>query len=78
MFTGSRGGSRAAFQDIQKNPANVTKYENNPKVKQTMEKLTAINLVLSDMRKFLVNYSNKGTTNKILAACVDSIIECVV
>ena len=31
----------AAFQDIQKNPANVTKYENNPKVKQTMEKLAA-------------------------------------
>ena len=31
----------AAFQDIQKNPANVSKYENNPKVKKVMEKLAA-------------------------------------
>ena len=31
----------AAFQDIQKNPANISKYENNPKVKKVMEKLAS-------------------------------------
>ena len=30
-----------AFQDVQKNPANISKYENNPKVKKVMEKLAA-------------------------------------
>ena len=29
----------AAFQDIQKNPANISKYENNPKIKKVMENL---------------------------------------
>ena len=31
----------AAFQDIQKDPKNVSKYENNPKVKKVMEKLSS-------------------------------------
>ena len=31
----------AAFQDVQKNPDNISKYENNPKVKKVMEKLAA-------------------------------------
>ena len=30
-----------AFQDIQKNPQNISKYENNPKIKKVMEKLSA-------------------------------------
>ena len=29
----------AAFQDVSKNPANISKYENNPKVKKVIEKL---------------------------------------
>jgi suppressor of tumorigenicity protein 13 len=31
----------AAFQDIQANPANISKYKDNPKVKKVMEKLSA-------------------------------------
>lgn len=31
----------AAFVDVQKNPENAAKYENNPKVKKVMEKLSA-------------------------------------
>ena len=31
----------AAFMDVQSNPANAAKYENNPKVKKVMEKLSA-------------------------------------
>ena len=31
----------AAFQDVQSNPANISKYENNPKVQSVLEKLTA-------------------------------------
>ena len=31
----------AAFIDVQKNPENAAKYENNPKVKKVMEKLSA-------------------------------------
>lgn len=29
----------AAFQDVSKNPANMSKYENNPKIKKVIEKL---------------------------------------
>lgn len=29
----------AAFSDIQANPANMVKYQNNPKVKKVMEKM---------------------------------------
>ena len=29
----------AAFQDVSKNPSNMSKYENNPKVKKVIEKL---------------------------------------
>ncbi|XP_012554235.1 hsc70-interacting protein isoform X1 [Hydra vulgaris] len=29
----------AAFQDVSKNPANISKYENNPKIKKVIEKL---------------------------------------
>lgn len=31
----------AAFQDVSQNPANMSKYENNPKVKNIIEKLSA-------------------------------------
>lgn len=31
----------AAFVDVQNNPENAAKYENNPKVKKVMEKLSA-------------------------------------
>ena len=31
----------AAFQDVSKNPANMSKYESNPKVKKVIEKLQA-------------------------------------
>ncbi len=30
-----------AFQDVQSNPANMAKYENNPKIQKVMEKLSA-------------------------------------
>ena len=30
----------AAFQDVSQNPANISKYENNPKVKQVIDKLS--------------------------------------
>ena len=30
-----------AFMDVQKDPANLSKYEDNPKVKKVMEKLAA-------------------------------------
>lgn len=30
-----------AFQDIQSNPANISKYDKNPKVKKVIEKLSA-------------------------------------
>ena len=30
-----------AFQDIQSNPANMSKYQDNEKVKKVMEKLSA-------------------------------------
>ena len=32
---------QAAFQDVQKNPDNAAKYQNNPKVKRVMDKLAA-------------------------------------
>ena len=32
---------QAAFQDVQTNPANMAKYQNNEKVKRVMEKLAA-------------------------------------
>lgn len=31
---------QAAFQDIQKNPANISKYKDNPKVARIIEKLS--------------------------------------
>ena len=31
----------AAFTDVQKNPANISKYENNPKIQAVLKKLTA-------------------------------------
>ena len=31
----------AAFKDIQSNPANIKKYQDNPKVRKVMDKLTA-------------------------------------
>ena len=31
----------AAFQDVQKNPANISKYENNPKIQSVLSKLSA-------------------------------------
>lgn len=31
----------AAFADISQNPANIAKYQNNPKVKNLMDKLSA-------------------------------------
>ena len=31
----------AAFADIQQNPANISKHQNNPKVMKVMEKLAA-------------------------------------
>lgn len=30
----------AAFQDVSQNPANIKNYENNPKIKQVIEKLS--------------------------------------
>ena len=30
----------AAFQDVSQNPANISKYENNPKVKVVIDKLS--------------------------------------
>ena len=30
-----------AFQDVQSNPANIAKYQDNPKVKKVLEKLQA-------------------------------------
>ena len=30
-----------AFQDVQNNPANISKYESNPKIKKVMEKLSS-------------------------------------
>lgn len=32
---------QAAFKDVQANPANISRYENNPKVKRVLEKLSA-------------------------------------
>ena len=32
---------QAAFKDIQSNPANMMKYQNNPKVQKVMEKLSS-------------------------------------
>lgn len=31
----------AAFNDVSKNPANIAKYQNNPKVMAIIEKLSA-------------------------------------
>ena len=30
-----------AFQDVQKNPANISKYQNNPKVQKVINKLSS-------------------------------------
>lgn len=30
----------AAFQDVSQNPANIKNYENNPKIKRVIEKLS--------------------------------------
>ena len=30
----------AAFQDVSQNPANMSKYENNPKIKSIIDKLS--------------------------------------
>lgn len=31
----------AAFQDVSQNPANIKNYENNPKIKRVIEKLSS-------------------------------------
>lgn len=31
----------AAFQDVSQNPQNISKYQNNPKVKKVIDKLSA-------------------------------------
>ncbi len=31
----------AAFQDVQSNPANLSKYQDNPKVQKVLEKLSS-------------------------------------
>ncbi len=32
---------RNAFQDVQTNPSNISKYQSNPKIQKVLEKLSA-------------------------------------